>query len=269
MEFSKGGGIYAITLKDGRCYVGSTSQTFKKRWAEHRQRLKKGNHPNLHLIRAWRKYGEEAFVFTILEICDLSNELVRIERENHWISKLNPEFNMAPVAGSVKGIKRREETKELLREINIKYWQNNPRPKGYKRPDEVAKAISEGRKGIQFTQEHVQNLSSALKGRISPRRGVSLTDETKKKISRNRSGIARKPEDSAKAAESNRGKKRTDEMKARISESLKGKGGKITEEQAREIKYSTEPSKILESKFKISRAQVANIRKGKSWGHIK
>ncbi len=261
-------GIYGIFLTDGRCYVGSTAQPFKKRWMEHRQRLNKGTHPNIHLVRAWAKYGQDAFEFRILESCDIADESVRIERENHWISELKPEFNMAPVAGSVKGIKRREETKELLRELNLKYWEENPRPKGYKRPEEVGAAIARGKKGLAHSPEHRENLSKALQGRVSPRKGVVLSEETKRKVSIGRSGIPRKPEDSARAAESNRGKKRTDEQKARISDSLKGKGGKLTEDQAREIKHSKEKSKVLEAKFGVSRAQVSNIRNGKSWGHI-
>jgi group I intron endonuclease len=261
-------GIYGIFLSDGRCYVGSTAQPFKKRWLEHRQRLNKGTHPNVHLIRAWAKYGQDAFVFRILEACEISDEKVRIERENFWISELKPEFNMAPVAGSVKGIKRRQETKELLREINLKYWEKYPRPKGYKRPEEVGAAIAKGKKGLTHSPEHRENLSKALTGRVSPRKGVVLSEDTKLKVSLGRSGIPRKPEDSARAAESNRGKKRTDEQKARISESLKGKGGKLTEDQAREIKNSKEKSKVLEAKFGISRGQVTNIRSGKSWGHL-
>jgi len=100
MDFSKIGGIYAIALNDGRCYVGSTSQYFKKRWAEHRQRLIKGSHPNVHLVRAWNKYGAYAFTFVVLEEIELVEESIRIERENFWIAKLQPDFNMAPVAGA-------------------------------------------------------------------------------------------------------------------------------------------------------------------------
>jgi group I intron endonuclease len=261
-------GIYGIFLEDGRCYVGSTAQPFKKRWMEHRQRLNKGTHPNLHLKRAWIKYGEAAFDFRILEICDVSDESVRVERENHWIAQLSPEFNMAPVAGSVRGIKRRDETKELLRQINLKHWELNPRPTGYRRPDEVAQAISSGKMGLKASPEHRANLAKALKGRISPRKGVVLSDEIKLKISVGRSGIPRSPEAAAQAAKSNRGKKRSEEQKARLSDALKGKGGKLTEEQAREIKFSKEKSKVLEAKFGISRTQVTNIRSGKSWGHI-
>jgi group I intron endonuclease len=268
MEVLSLSGIYGIFLDDGRCYVGSTAQPFKKRWNEHKQRLKRGSHPNLHLIRAWQKYGAQAFEFRVLEACDVRVESVRIERENYWINKLNPEFNMAPVAGSVLGIKRRDETKQLLRDLNIQHWKDNPRPTGYVRSKEISEAISKGRTGIKFTPEHIENLSQSLKGRQSPRKGVVLTDETKSKISASRAGIARKPEDAARAAESNRGRKRTDEQKERISASLKGKGGKITEAQAREIKFSEQKTSELVAKFGISRAQVNNIRSCKSWGQI-
>jgi group I intron endonuclease len=261
-------GIYGIFLKDGRCYVGSTAQSFKKRWNEHKQRLTRGSHPNLHLIRAWHKYGAENFEFKILEVCEVNDESVRVERENFWIKKLNPDFNMAPVAGSVKGIKRREETKALLRELNLEHWKLNPRPKGYKRSEEIGEAIAKGRKGIQFSQEHINNLSQSLKGRESPRKGAILSNETKLKISKSRSGIKRKLEDSLKAAESNRGKTRTDEQKERISLSLKGKGGKLNENQAREIKLSTEKTSVLVEKYGVSRSQINNIKSGKSWGHI-
>ena len=262
------GGIYAIYLVDGRSYVGSTAQSFEKRWSEHRQRLNSGKHPNLYLVRAWQKYGADAFNFVILESIDFIDEEMRIDRENHWIKKLRPEFNMAPVAGSVLGIKRRQETKILLREINIKYWQDNPRPKGYKRPDTVSKAISEGRKGIKFSKEHVANLSSSLKGRKSNRKGVILSDEIKSKISENRRGIPRKAEASLIAAESNRGKIRSAEQRARISQSRKGKGGKLTEEDVRAIKNSSEKTSVLVRTYDISRSQIKNIKSGKSWSHI-
>jgi group I intron endonuclease len=268
MEPELQSGIYAIYLEDGRCYVGSTSQSFKKRWSEHRQRLSNSKHPNLYLVRAWHKYGADAFKFVILEIVDFSNEAMRIERENHWINTLSPEFNMAPVAGSVFGIKRREETKELLRNLNIQYWKENPRPKGYKRSDEIGKAISEGRMGIKFSEEHIANLSASLQGRDSPRKGVTLTAETKSKISKNRRGIPRSEEASEQAAESNRGRVRTDEQRARIAESLKGKGAKLTEEEARAIKNSTAQTCELVKIYGVSRAQIKNIRSGKSWSHL-
>lgn len=43
---------------------------------------------------------------------------------------------------------------------------------------------------------------------------------------------------------------------------------KLTEEQARTIKYSKEPVKILASRFKVSRQAAADIRYNRTWRHI-
>lgn len=43
-------GIYLITnLSNNKKYVGSTKDSFKNRWYTHLQKLRKGDHPNLHL----------------------------------------------------------------------------------------------------------------------------------------------------------------------------------------------------------------------------
>lgn len=43
---------------------------------------------------------------------------------------------------------------------------------------------------------------------------------------------------------------------------------KLTEEQAREIKYSEEPTKFLCNKFGLERSTVKRIRSGRSWKHL-
>lgn len=71
-------GIYKITnLINDKCYIGQTNN-IKKRHREHFTSLRLNNHFNIHLQRAWNKYGEENFEFSILEeVSDLSllNEL--------------------------------------------------------------------------------------------------------------------------------------------------------------------------------------------------
>lgn len=72
-------GIYKITCTvNNKVYVGSacgTSKSIKKRgfyrrWKEHARKLKQGTHRNKYLQFSWNKYGEDAFVFEILEYCD-------------------------------------------------------------------------------------------------------------------------------------------------------------------------------------------------------
>lgn len=59
--------IYQITnMLTGDFYIGS-AQSFARREWQHRYDLKRGKHKNPHMQASWNKYGEEAFVFEILE----------------------------------------------------------------------------------------------------------------------------------------------------------------------------------------------------------
>jgi group I intron endonuclease len=173
-------GIYLIRqIETGRSYIGS-SVNIERRWKEHRQRIKKGTHPAKHLANAFNLYGEEAFEFVVLEECDISDEAIRIERENYWMLLIQPVFNSAPVAGSVFGLKRSDEVRKRMSEAQ------KGRPsklKGVPRSESAKAAISAGKKGKKLSVKHIENMKIALKGRVSPRKGVTLSDETKLKIS--------------------------------------------------------------------------------------
>ncbi|HZR43797.1 MAG TPA: GIY-YIG nuclease family protein [Ktedonobacteraceae bacterium] len=105
-------GIYVIRhLESGKVYVGSANN-ISKRWSRHRKDLRAGTHSNKHLQAAWTKYGEEAFVFEILE---LTNQLD--VREQFWMDYtecINPEkgYNYCPIARSSRGVKRGPESEE-------------------------------------------------------------------------------------------------------------------------------------------------------------
>lgn len=98
-------GIYVIRhIESGKVYVGSASN-ISKRWHRHRKDLRLGRHPNKHLQAAWTMYGEDAFVFEVLE---LTSEFDA--REQYWIDKtecLNSDkgYNYCPVARSTRGVK--------------------------------------------------------------------------------------------------------------------------------------------------------------------
>lgn len=67
------------------------------------------------------------------------------------------------------------------------------------------------------------------------------------------------------------GKKHSEESKQKMSESRQGSknhSAKITEDQARYIKYSNESSLDLAKRFNISRSLVYHIKSGLSWTHI-
>ena len=82
-------GIYKITcLSTGEVYVGQ-STAIARRWATHKRELKKGIHYNKHLQRTYDKYGEDDFVYEILEQCPAEK---LNEREKFYI-KIYDSFN--------------------------------------------------------------------------------------------------------------------------------------------------------------------------------
>ena len=198
-------GIYTIRhLTTGRCYVGS-SVNCQRRWAQHKSAIRKGKHPAKHLMHGFQKHGSDAFTFEILEECDAS---MLLERENYWIAKLNPVFNVAPVAGSNRGFKHTAATIKNMRAS---------------RTPEVRAAISAAQKGRIKSAEEIARLSASLMGRISPRTGVVLSDEIKEKISKSKCGSSRSPAATAKARLKQIGQKRTAEQRARMSAAQKGR----------------------------------------------
>jgi group I intron endonuclease len=79
-------GIYKITNKvNQKVYVGLSSD-IKSRFRHHRYYLNHSIHSNPYLQKAWNKYGEENFVFEVLEYC--KKEKLQI-REGYWCKMFN------------------------------------------------------------------------------------------------------------------------------------------------------------------------------------
>lgn len=76
-------GIYKITcVGNNKCYIGQ-SIAIKRRWNDHKKSLKQGTHYNKYLQNAYNKYGENSFVYEILEQCSKDN---LNEREQFYIA---------------------------------------------------------------------------------------------------------------------------------------------------------------------------------------
>jgi len=100
-------GIYTITNKmNGHRYVGSAVD-LGARFSHHLHHLREEKHCNGHLQNAWNKYGEDAFLFEVVE--EWEPEFL-ISMEQWWMNMLQPEYNIVPVAGSSLGRKFSDET---------------------------------------------------------------------------------------------------------------------------------------------------------------
>lgn len=97
------GTIYAIknTITND-LYVGSALR-FNNRKYYHIYDLENNKHHSPILQNSWNKYGSDAFVFSIIE--DDINNSILLEKEQYWINKLHPRYNICKIAGSPIGIK--------------------------------------------------------------------------------------------------------------------------------------------------------------------
>lgn len=78
-------GIYKIiNIVNNKFYVGSAVD-LKRRKARHFSELRHGRHNNRHLQAAWVKYGEQAFVFVVVE--ELANDADLLAAENVWLKE--------------------------------------------------------------------------------------------------------------------------------------------------------------------------------------
>lgn len=168
-------GIYKIVNSvNNKFYIGSASSTggFRKRWNEHKSALRNNRHPNKYLQQSWNKYGEEAFVFEIIEI--VTNDTI-LEREQHYIDTLEPHYNLCKIAGNTKGRKLSDKQKKLLSELAKLRVGDKNAFFGKKHSEDTKKASS-------------LRMSGKYLGDKSPLYGKNVSPETKKLMSEAKKG---------------------------------------------------------------------------------
>lgn len=161
-------GVYKIiNAITGDFYIGS-SNNIDSRMYQHRYELSKNKHGNPHLQRAWRKYGEQAFVFETILLCDPENQLYY---EQVCIDTLKPTYNIAKTAGApLLGITMPEETRKKLSETQkIKARRGNKHPRWVEIPDETIDEI-ESMIEWGWTYEKISSIFGISRG-IIKRRG--------------------------------------------------------------------------------------------------
>jgi hypothetical protein len=159
----------------------------------------------MHLQNAWNKYGEQAFVFEILEECEPIKEAL-LSLEQHYLDMLRPEFNICPKARSRQGSPVSAETRLKLRMSQLGKPKNTDAiektaaaHRGKKlTPEQIVKRVDKMR-GRKHSEEHKAKISAAHKGR-------TLSEETRSKLSVAQKGKPRNPESIRRSAETRRGK---------------------------------------------------------------
>jgi group I intron endonuclease len=120
-------GIYAIKNKfNNKLYIGQ-SVSIKGRWMNHKSDLVRGRHPNKHLLKSYKKYGEDCFEFLILENC-LKRDLGKKEEE--WIRKFpkkqlyNINYNIVDLNGEKNPFFGKKHKKKSKKKMSIWKKQN-------------------------------------------------------------------------------------------------------------------------------------------------
>lgn len=230
--------IYCFKSNDNKLYVGSAVNLYN-RISTHIRELVNNIHHNNYLQNYFNKYGHEVLTVYIIEYVNDSNTL--IEREQYWINLLNPCFNICKTAGSVLGRKHTEETKLKISKGNIGKTLNKTKP--------------------EFSEEHKENLSTALKGK-QQRLGKTNSEEHKRKISEAHKGKIVSEETRHKLSSVNLGKKLTEEHKAKIKANNKSALVKIVPIIAINIKTNEEIKfDSIKECCKILNVDRANINK--------
>lgn len=150
-------GIYQIlNIVTGKFYVGK-SVNISKRWYNHQSQLRRNVSKTPYLQAAWNKYGERAFEFIVIELCEPAN---LVEREQFWMDNLGAYdrelgYNLNPNSETSLGVKRSQITKDKISAAN----------KGNKWSPE-AKAKIKGRQPTEETKRKILETKTA-NGKLS------------------------------------------------------------------------------------------------------
>lgn len=123
-------GVYKIlNIKTGDFYIGSTRQSFKRRYKRHiynfLDKQKRRSCPILY--KAFDKYGLENFEFSILFISNIYE--IILKEEEYLINTLNPKYNICkyPTRGGLPNLGRKlnKEWREKIKEKSKLYKHKN------------------------------------------------------------------------------------------------------------------------------------------------
>lgn len=172
--------VYLATNRiNGKRYVGATGRGLSARRRQHEVAPNSKREACPYFHAAIRKYGPDAFEWTVLICCKTFGEALR--EEVRLISKIKPEYNLTLGGEGTNGI----------------IFSAERRAK-----------IAAARRGMKFSEEHRRNLSlshtgakqttEAIEARAAGHRGKPLSQSHRESIRKTLSGRKRPPEVIAK-----------------------------------------------------------------------
>jgi group I intron endonuclease len=248
-------GIYKIlNTANNKFYLGS-AVNLKRRWYDHLWHLKRGTHSSRHLQSAWMKYGEDAFIFAVVERiaeCDL------LSREQHFLDLWKPYdhdigYNMSKAAGSTLGIPCSPEKAEKIGNAN----------RGKTRSEEHLEILRKYAGSVAFTPETGVKISEA-----NIRRG-SMTEEIWKKGVESRRGKPLSGKHSLALSKAHQANTENHKRLRALNEKVKGTSTKLSLDQIEEIQKrfaAGEHPDDLAKVFGVSNTTIRNwsVRKPRS-----
>jgi len=164
-------GIYLIkNVVDGKVYVGSAKRLIE-RISLHKHLLR-NNHHSIHLQRAWNKYGENVFIFGVLEIIENNQDLIVVEQK--YINKYesyNDKFgyNICPLAKNNLGSKHQRGKKE--KSVRMSGEGNNFYNK--KHTKEARRLIGLHNHKRRLTNEQIDDIKYLWNGRFYSQKDIA------------------------------------------------------------------------------------------------
>ena len=216
-------GIYQISCsRNGRVYVGQ-AVNIQKRWTHHRWCLNNGQHDNPHLQRAWKKYGQDAFVFEVVEILEIENQIELTaalnDAEFRVLRAAKRPFNMANATDT--GMRVSEETRAKLSAERKARWAD-PEYKARVRASMLAKAADpeyQARRGAAIREAKSRPDRAAKAGADASARWADL--EFKKARGKERAANWQDPEYRAAQSSSRKAVWDDPEVRAKRSAGMK------------------------------------------------
>lgn len=253
-------GVYKITNTiTGKYYIGYAKDIYK-RFKEHRNTLKNGNHQNIILQRSYNKYTLDSFTFEILHQYDNIEDAKNKELEyleNLEIRPLlyNLHYNNSGGDTLTNHPDRIDIIKRMTNTINDNYSKMTDKEKKEKHGQLGEKNGMFGKTHTEKVKKIISDLHTGNKYAL----GIKRSDETKKKISdfaKTRTGSKNPFYGKGKfgVENPNFGKKLSDEAKKNISEKNKGKKHTKTSKKITigDIKYNSLSEASEKLKISIS-----------------